>query len=329
MRTSCPHVPSRRIRWLLVTGFSSFSVTTARVVSLLHGKEVRLPTCFTPTLVLTIADLYLTVGPQVTTTYTPTVTMSVITTPTITQTDTTTSTDTITTGPFSTVTMPSGTASKIKTITPKPVTTTSTKTMTRTKVSTTKTVTYTTKTVTPTCTTKPHTGKPDKPCQYSPTKIHPAALVTPTVIPQARRWAPRADRVADVEWVRARIEAARERREAKKQLNRRAPDAPTSTVTLETPVSATVTETAPATTTTETVLQTTQTTLTIPPPTVLSGILTRTTTLPTPTKTKVKFTYTTTTTTKTYAATFTRTSTAPPSASVTQCKKHGGNYWWN
>jgi hypothetical protein len=274
-------------------------------------------------------DLYLTVGPQATTTYTPTVTVNVITTPTITQTDITTSTDTITTGPFSTVTVPSGTASKIKTITPKAVTTTSTKTMTRTKVSTTKTVSYTTKTVTPTCTTKPHPGKPDKPCEYSPTKIHPAALVTPTVIPQARRWAPRADRPVDAEWVRARIEAAKQRREeARKQLNRRAPDAPTTTVTLQTPVSTTVTQTAPAITTTETVLSTTQTTFVIPPPTVLSGILTKTTTLPTPTKTKVKFTYTTTTTTKTYAATFTRTTTKPPSASVTECKKQGGHYGW-
>ena len=68
-----------------------------------------------PNLMLTILDLYLTVGSQVTTTFTPTVTMSVITTPTITQTDITTSTDTITVGPFSTVTMPSGTAKKIKT----------------------------------------------------------------------------------------------------------------------------------------------------------------------------------------------------------------------
>jgi hypothetical protein len=226
--------------------------------------------------------------------------------------------------------MPSGTAKRIKTITPKAVTTTSTKTMTRTKVSTTKQVIYTTKTVTPTCTSRPHTGKPDKPCQYSPTKIHPAALETPTTIPQIRRWAPRADRVADVEWVRARIEAAKQKREeAKKGLNRRAPDVPTTTATFETPVSTTVTETAPAITTTETVLQTTQTTSTIPPPTVLSGILTLTTTLPTPTKTKVRYSFTTTTTTKTYGATFTKTKTAPPSASVTECKKHGGNYWWN
>ncbi|EMD91797.1 hypothetical protein COCC4DRAFT_47719 [Bipolaris maydis ATCC 48331] len=274
-------------------------------------------------------DLYLTVGPQVTTTFTPTVTMSVITTPTITQTDITTSTDTITVGPFSTVTMPSGTAKKIKTITPKAVTTTSTKTMTRTKVSTTREFVYTTKTVTPTCTSRPHIGKPDKPCQYSPTKIHPAALVTPTVIPQARRWAPRADRVADVEWVRARIEAAKQKREAAKKLNRRAPDAPTTTVTFQTPVSTTVTQTAAAITTTETVLQSTEVTSTIPPPTVLSGILTRTTTLPTPTKTKVKFSFTTTTTTKTYGATFTRTTTAPPAPSVTECKKQGGHYWWN
>ena len=74
-----------------------------------------------------VLDLYLTVGTQVTSIFTPTVTISVVETPIITQTTTTTSTDVETVGPFSTVTVPSGTAKKIKTIRPQAVTTTSTK----------------------------------------------------------------------------------------------------------------------------------------------------------------------------------------------------------
>jgi hypothetical protein len=81
--------------------------------------------------ILIALDLYLTVGTQVTSIFTPTVTMSVVETPTITQTTTTTSTDVETVGPFSTVTVPSGTAKKIKTVTPKRVTTTSTKVMSK------------------------------------------------------------------------------------------------------------------------------------------------------------------------------------------------------
>ncbi|RAQ98978.1 hypothetical protein DDE82_008727 [Stemphylium lycopersici] len=272
-------------------------------------------------------DLYLTVGPQVTTTYTPTVTMSYFTTPTMTETFSTTSTDTITTGPFSTITMPSGTAKKTKTITPKPVKTTSTKTQTRTKVSTTKHFEVTTKTVEATCTKPAHTGKPDKPCKYSPTKIHPAALETPTHIPKFRRWSRKSDRVADYEWARARVEAAKQRRqEAKLGLQRRAPDAPTTTVTYETPILTTATITADAITTTETVLVTATATTTLPPPTVYSGLLTKTTTLPTPTKTKFKFTYATTTKIVHVETTFTKTKTITPTASVSACKKGGGHF---
>ncbi|CAE7010204.1 hypothetical protein CFE70_001860 [Pyrenophora teres f. teres 0-1] len=273
-------------------------------------------------------DLYLTVGPQATSTYTPTITMTITSIPTQTKTDTTTFTDVMTTGPFSTVTVPSGTAKRIKTITPKAVTATSTKTMTRTKVSLTKVVSITTKTVQATCTTPAHTGRPDKPCTYSPTKIHPAALVTPTTIPTNFRWARKADREVDIEWARARIEAAKRKRDqAKAPLERRAPDAPTITVTGDTPASTTTTEQGPPTTTTETVLVTEASTYTIPAPTVLSGLITLTTTLPTPTKTRITLAYTTTTKTINFGATYTKTSTITPSASVTACKSQGGHWW--
>ncbi|KAL1792129.1 hypothetical protein ACET3X_009880 [Alternaria dauci] len=273
-------------------------------------------------------DLYLTVGTKVTTTYTPTVTASMTETPIITQTTTTTSTDVVTAGPFSTVTVPSGTAKKIKTVRPKAVTTTSTKTMTRTKLSWTKKVGVTTKTVEAKCTTPVHVGKPDKPCEYSPTKLHPAALETPTHIPNANRLFRKGDREVDYEWARARMEAAKQRRaEQAGKLQRRAPDAPTTTVTYETPVSVNATITAPAITTTETVLLTASATTTLPPPTVLSGLLTLTTTLPTPTKTKFKLAYATTTKVITYGGTFTKTTTITPSASVSACKKHGGHFW--
>jgi hypothetical protein len=276
-------------------------------------------------------DLYLTVGTQVTSIYTPTVTLSVVETPTITQITTTTSTDVATVGPFSTVTVPSGTAKKIKTVTPKAVTTTSTKTMTKTKVSITKVFGVTTKTVEATCTTPAHNDKPDKPCVYSPTKIHPAALETPTTIPKFHRLFRKGDRAVDYEWARARVEAAKEKRAAKAagQLERRAPDAPTTTKTLETPVTVNATMTAPAITTTETVLATASTTSTVPPPTVLSGLLTMTTTLPTPTKTKLKLDRATTTKIITFGATFTKTTTVTPSATLSACEKNGGHFWWH
>jgi hypothetical protein len=275
-------------------------------------------------------DLYLTVGTPVTSTYTATVTDTKTETPTLTQTMTTTSTDVVTTGPFSTVIMPSGTAKRIRTVTPKAVTTTVTKTMTRTKQSWTRYFGTVTKTVQATCTTPAHVGKPDKPCQYSPTKVHAAAMETPTNIPKFHRWIRKGDREVDYEWARARVEAAKQRRaENAGQVERRAPDAPTTTVTYKTPVSVVATVTAPAITTTETLLQTASATVTLPPPTVLSGLLTSTTTLPTPTKTRSKYAWATTTKVITFGHTWTVTTTVTPTASVSACKKHGGHFWWH
>lgn len=292
-----------------------------------RGKEARL-TIRQFTTILTSVDLYLTIGTQVTTTQTPTVTLTITTTPTQTQTVTTTSTDVITTGPFSTVTVPSGTVKKTKTVTPKAVTTTSAQVLTRTKLSITIYNSKTTKTVTATCTTPGHNAQPDKPCRYSPTLLHPAALVTPTVIPKLHRFVRKSDRQVDYEWARARIEAAKQRRQDGR-LERRAPDAPTTTAIFATAVTTSTTATAPAITTIESVLLTATATSTIPPPTILSGILTNTITLPTPTKTRLNLRYTTTTNIITFGVTFTQTTKVTPTASISACKKQGGHFWLN
>ncbi|KAH8727669.1 hypothetical protein GQ44DRAFT_703607 [Phaeosphaeriaceae sp. PMI808] len=276
-------------------------------------------------------DLYLTVGTQVTSTVTPTVTFSITSTPIQTQTTTTTFTNVITTGPLSTVTLPSGTAKETKTVTPPATTTTSTKIMTKTLISHTKVFSITTRTVTATCTTPGLPGHPDKPCRYSPTKLHPAAMVTPTKIPKMHRFMRKADRAVDIDWARARIEAAKGRRAEMARgaapLQRRAPDAPILTVTGSIPVNTTTTIFAPVTTTTETVLLSATTTLTLPPATVLVGLFTSTVTLPTPTKTQLKLSSTTITKVTTFGATFTRYTTVTPTSTVSACKKAGGHFW--
>jgi hypothetical protein len=277
-------------------------------------------------------DLYLTVGTPVTTTFTPIVTFNMTSTPIETQTTTTTFTEVITTGPLSTVTLASGTAKKTKTLTPPPTTTTSTKIMTKTFFSLTKTFAVITQTTTASCTTPGRPNRPDKPGKYSPTKIHPAALVTPTTIPKMHRFMRKADRAVDIEWARARIEAAKQRRaerarEAAAPLEHRAPDAPVVTITGDVPVNTTTTFFAPATTTIETVQVSATTTSTLPPVTIFSGLVTNTITLPTPTKTKLKLGFATTTKVITFGATFTKHTTVTPTTSVSACKKAGGHFW--
>jgi hypothetical protein len=277
-------------------------------------------------------DLYLTIGVPVISTLTPTMTFSLTSTPIITQTTTTTFTNVITTGPLSTVTLPSGTAKDKKTITPPATTTTSTKTMTKTSISLTKVFAITTQTVTATCTTPGRPGHPDKPCKYSPTRLHPAALVTPTVIPKLHRFMRKADRAVDIQWARARIEAAKQRRavmahEGAAAHERRAPDAPTLTVIDDIPINATTTILAPATNTTETILTSATVTSTLPAATVFSGLYTNTITLPTPTKTQLKLGFATTTKVITFGGTFTKHTTVTPTTSVSACKNAGGHYW--
>ncbi|EAT85477.2 hypothetical protein SNOG_06826 [Parastagonospora nodorum SN15] len=162
--------------------------------------------------------------------------------------------------------------------------------------------------------------------------IFDQALATPTTIPKLHRFIRKADRAVDVEWARARIEAAKQRRtemarEAAAPLERRAPDAPTLTVTADVPVNTTTTILAPATTTTETVLTSATVTSTLPPATVFSGLFTSTITLPTPTKTQLKLSFATTTKVITFGATFTKHTTVTPTTSVSACKKAGGHFW--
>lgn len=137
------------------------------------------------------------------------------------------------------------------------------------------------------------------------------------------------DREVDYEWARARVEAAKERRSAQAagNLQRRAPDAPTITSTGTVPVNVTTTIVAPGITTTESVLLTETSTYTVPPPTVLSGLLTQTTTLPTPTKTRLRLGFATTTKVVTIGAKFTKTTTVTPSATLSACKTQGGHFW--
>lgn len=274
-------------------------------------------------------DLYLDCGPQVTSTVTSTVTYNVTTTPTISTTSTTIITSNYTIGPTATYTVPSKTAQQTVKVTPKPVTSTIVKTFTKTLKTWTKELTVTTKTKTASCTVPPKPTKKDKKCTYSPTLLHPAALATPTA---AHRYMRKADRAVDVEYARERIAAAKLKRESKAiaapvQLEERAPDAPTLTVTALNPANTTVTYTA-STTVTESYGTITTTTITtsIPPVTLYSGVYTSTITLPTPTKSQVSYSYTTIWTTKTIHATFTRVTTVTPTASVSACRSQGGHY---
>jgi hypothetical protein len=141
----------------------------------------------------------------------------------------------------------------------------------------------------------------------------------------------KADRAVDIEYARARIDAAKLKREQKASnavapLDKRAPDAPTITITAQTPMNTTITYTDPPTTTTESTVVSTTTTTTEPPVTIYSGIFTSTATAPTPTKTRFAFAYTTSVVTRTIRATWTRTTTVTPSASMPACKQHGGHW---
>ncbi|KAF2447691.1 hypothetical protein P171DRAFT_461869 [Karstenula rhodostoma CBS 690.94] len=175
-----------------------------------------------------------------------------------------------------------------------------------------------------------YTISQDKPCWYSPTLVHPAALGAPTASPNQHRYMRKSDRAVSVAYARARIEAAKVRRDQKTkaaQFDKRAPDAPTITVNATIPVNATSTITGSPITTTESTAISTTATITLPPLTVYSGRYTPVTTLPTPTKTRLSFAHTTTTTTKTVRATFTKTILVTPAASLKGCRKQGGHYW--
>lgn len=166
----------------------------------------------------------------------------------------------------------------------------------------TKSQTIKTKTVTASCTVPPKPEWPDKRCTYTPTLIHPKAFSTA----KPHRYTRRMDRAVDVEYVRSRIEPAKLKRDLKAKANEieeRAPDAPTLTITAPQAINTTITYTAAGVTTTETDFTTSTASTTLPPSTVYSGKTTSTITLPQKTKTRYTVSYTTQYTTKTIVAT--------------------------
>ncbi|OJD37605.1 p-loop containing nucleoside triphosphate hydrolase [Diplodia corticola] len=270
-------------------------------------------------------ELFLTVGTQVTSTYTSTVTWDVTSTPILTTNLTSTLLVTDTVPNTQTVTSPSATAKK--TVTPKPVTSWVTWVKTRTRQSWTKSLTTVTKTKTATCTVPPKPSKHDPTCTYTPTRVSVAALQTGAV-----RVRNAIDTPMDPNVARRMIREARLRRGMsiperlnERELDERAPDEATVVVTADTVVNTTVTHTAAPSTTTETVLTTQTVSSTLAPSTVYSGKTTATITAPTPTKTRTSISYTTITAIKTLYKTWTYTTTVTPTASVKACSSQGGH----
>lgn len=260
-------------------------------------------------------DFYLDCGPQVTSTIIPTVTWSITETPSTTFTTTSVDTTTLTADPV-TVTSPSKTAKRTKTVTPSPVTRWITKTYTRLRYTWTKSLKVVTKTVIASCTI-PTTRPRDPTCTYTPTGFTIPALATGSVRQR------RADRAVDIAYARRRINAARARRNLP-PLRERAPDEPIVTETASPPVNVTTTFTDPTVSYTETALTTTTAITTPPPVTVYSGVYKSTVTAPTPTETKYTYTKVTRWKTKTIFATWTYKTTVTPTSVIKTCRKKGG-----
>lgn len=273
-------------------------------------------------------DLYLDVGTQATATITPTVTWNVTTSPTVFINSTSTIFVTKTINATTTVIAPASTDYIIKTVTPKAVIETDTTTLTRTTKSYTKIQEIVTATITASCDipSKPQWG--DKSCVYIPTKISlPPWFPTPK--PHLR--GARRDRPADIEYVRRRIQNAKEKAAKKardrQRIQERAPDAPTITITATDALNTTITYTASATTTTELEIETKNITTTLAPSTVYSGVFTNRTsiTLAPVTKTRLTKTYVTSTITKTLETTWTLTETVKPT-DFKSCFNNGGHF---
>ncbi|KAF2001989.1 hypothetical protein P154DRAFT_463582, partial [Amniculicola lignicola CBS 123094] len=221
-------------------------------------------------------DFSLSVGPQSTSTYTPTVVITVLTTPVVTTTTTTTDTST-TEVKASTVTTPSITITPTTTVTPARVTTTTTKALLTLKFTAySLDISQVTKTKTASCRTPTRPSKHDPTCKIKPT-VGPAA----TVLSSKFRREIAIDKAALIK-----------RRNAK--IYERAPD-PQPLVVTDTNTdewsTTTSTSTAAALTATSTVTASATTTVTPAPITVAGGKATAaivTTTAPTPTRTVTK-----------------------------------------
>ncbi|KAF2203974.1 hypothetical protein GQ43DRAFT_410463 [Delitschia confertaspora ATCC 74209] len=273
-------------------------------------------------------DFSLSVGPQSTTTFTPTITATITSTPVINQTVTSTDTSTTTLLPI-TVTNPSTTIKPTTTVTPPKVTMTSTRTaFTLSLTSYTLRIVPATRTKTATCKAPTKQAKHDPTATITPT-MSALASVFPTEISISAgsakfrmRGNPLSNKAAFLKARSARLES---------QLGKRAPD-PQPLVVTDTVTSnwgtVTSTSTASAVYVTINVAVTTTSTLTPAPVTVVYGSTVApvvTITAPTPTKTVTKNTIAkSTVTTKTINYTYTITKTTTPASVSTECKYHGG-----
>lgn len=251
-------------------------------------------------------ELYLTVGTQVTSTFTSTVTWDITSTPIFTSTLPSTVLVTETVPNTQTITVASATATKV--VTPNAATSWITWVKTRTKQTWTKTLTTVTKTKTATCTIPPRPSDHDPLATYTPTGVTIAAFQSDSPSVRVRSIV---DRPMDASEARRRIREARVRRGMpipdrlnERELDERAPDEATVIVTADTVANATITHTAATSTTTETVLITETASSTLPPSTVYSGKTKITITAPTPTKTRTTVSYTTITAIKTLYKTY-------------------------
>ncbi|CAI6316645.1 unnamed protein product [Periconia digitata] len=260
-------------------------------------------------------DFHLSVGPQSTSTFTPTVIVTSTSTPLVNTTVTTT--DTVnTTLPAQTITSPSATITPTTTVTPARVTSTSTKTLATIKINTfSVSVAKETKTVTASC------KLPTKPSKWDP-----VARIKPTVGPYSK--------IINSKYRREVLEEERRRfvqeRTERMDLVRRAPDPQplivTDTNTADYPTSTTVV-TGPAVTATVTTEVTTTATITPSPVVVLNGKTTAarvTVTAPTPTKIVTRYTIAKTTSTQVMTATIVIQSTTTPAAVAASCSAAGG-----
>ncbi|KAF2434507.1 hypothetical protein EJ08DRAFT_646468 [Tothia fuscella] len=270
-------------------------------------------------------DFELSVGPQLTTTFTPSVVVPITYTPVVNATVTETDTAKTTLPPL-TVTVPSTTVSPTTTVTPARVTVYSTKTLfTVKRTKPTASVVKTTKVVTASCKIPKKPTTTMKTCTIRPTVGKIQSL--PTALPSG----PKFRRAVYDPNNKAKFVA--ERRAylaAANALVKRAPDEPTVTITdTNTANYPTVTSTETASASTATITSTSQITATITPSpvTLVNGKTTIskiTITAPTPTRNIVKYTVATDYTTKTFTYTVTITSKTTPAAVATDCKKHGG-----
>ncbi|TLD34704.1 hypothetical protein E2P81_ATG04869 [Venturia nashicola] len=245
-------------------------------------------------------DFQLSVGPQETVTVTPTVTFNITSFPHTTVTSTSTQLVTSTVNATTTYSEPAFTANVTQTVRPRPTTTTVTKTITWNRNRYTHTASLIYSTVTASCTVPPRPAYPDPTMTYHPRNFMPPAM--------KNNYQKKSERVP--------------------RIFKRAPDAPTITVSASPVLNVTSTVYGSTVTDTASAIESQTIYTTLAPPTIKAGTdtISVTTTLPTPIRTKLIFTYTTDVTTITDAHTYTFTRTTTPYAVKTDCREAGGHF---